>query len=62
MVLEVFILSEVCQTEKDKYHMISHMWDLIKNDTNALIYKTETDVQISKTILWLQKGKHGWEG
>ena len=42
--------------------MISHMWDLIKNDTNALIYKTETDVQISKTILWLQKGKHGWEG
>ena len=25
------------------------MWNLIKNDTNELIYKTETDLQISKT-------------
>ena len=24
------ILSEVSQTEKDKYHMISHMWDIKK--------------------------------
>ena len=29
---------------KDKYHMITHMWNL-KNDTNELIYKTETDSQ-----------------
>ena len=34
------------------------MWNLIlKNDTNELIYKTETDLQISKTNLWLPKGK-----
>ena len=46
--LEIIILNEVSQTEKDKYHMISHMWNLIKNDTNELIYKTETDSQISK--------------
>ena len=38
------------------------MWDLIKNDTNALIYKTETDLQISKTNLWLPKGKCGRQG
>ena len=37
--LEIIILSEVSQTEKDKYHMIK------KNDTNELIYKTETDSQ-----------------
>ena len=35
------------------------MWNLIfKNDTNELIYETETDFQISKTKL--PKGKCGW--
>jgi len=29
MELETLILSEVSQKEKDKYHMISHMWDQI---------------------------------
>ena len=32
---------------------------LKKNDTNELIYKTETDSQTSKTNLWLPNGKHG---
>ena len=36
---EIIILSEVSQTEKDKYHLIiTYMWNL-KNDTNELIYK-----------------------
>ena len=30
MDLEIIILSEVSQTEKDKYHMISYMWNLKK--------------------------------
>ena len=30
MDLEFIILCEVNQTEKDKYHMISHMWNLKK--------------------------------
>ena len=39
------------------------MWNLIlKNDTNELIYKTETDLQVLKTNLWLPKGKHGGGG
>ena len=40
MDLEMIILSEINQ--KDKYHDITYMWNL-KNDTNELIYKTETD-------------------
>ena len=45
MDLEIVILSEVSQTEKDKYHMTSlNMWNL-KYDTNELIYETETDSQ-----------------
>ena len=47
MDLEIIILSEVSQTEKDKYHDITYMWNL-KNDTNELIYKTEIDPQTQK--------------
>ena len=57
MDLEIIILSEVSQTEKDKYHMISLICGILKYDTNELIYKTETDSQTSKTNLWLPKGK-----
>ena len=32
-----------------------------KNDTKELIYKTETNSQISKAILWLPQGKT-WRG
>ena len=53
MDLEIIILSEVSQTERDKYHMISLICESnLKNDTNELIYKTETDLQIPKTNLW----------
>ena len=38
---------------------ITYMWTLKKNDTNELTYKTETDVQNSKTNLWLQRGNVG---
>ena len=30
MELETLILSEVSQKEKDKYHMTSHIWNLIQ--------------------------------
>ena len=57
---ENIILSEVSQTEKDKYY-ITYMWNL-KNNTNESIYKTEADSQTQKTNLWLPKGKGGGEG
>ena len=43
--LEVIILSEVSQTQKDKYHMISLSGMQKKNDTNELIYKIDIDSQ-----------------
>ena len=60
--LEIIILSEVSQTEKDKYHMISLICRIYKNDTNELIYKTEIDSQTQATNLWLPKGKGVREG
>ena len=60
MDLDIFILSEVSQTEKDKYMNIIYMWNLKKkNDTNELIDKTRTDSQSLKTNLWLPKEKCG---
>ena len=42
MDLETVILSEVCQTEKDKY-MLSLVCGILKNGTNELAYKTEIE-------------------
>ena len=43
MDLEIIILSEVSQKEKDQYHMVSlNTWNL-KYGTNELIYRPETD-------------------
>ena len=39
MDLEIIIVSEVNQTEKDKYHMLSLICGIQKNDINDLIYK-----------------------
>ena len=35
--------------------MISFIYGLLKNDTNELIYKTETDSE--NKFIWLSKGK-----
>ena len=49
--------------ERQISHDITYMWNLIfLNDTNEFIYKTETDLQISKKNLWLPKGKCMSEG
>ena len=60
MDLEIIILSEVSQTEKDEYH-IPLICGILKKYiyiyTNELIYKTETDPQTQKTNLQLPKGK-----
>ena len=38
--LRDYKLSEVSQKEKDKYHVISHVWNL-KYDTKERIYETD---------------------
>ena len=58
MHLEIIIPSEL-RERQISYH-IPYMWNL-KNDTNALTYKTEIDSQTVKTNLWLPKGKGGGE-
>ena len=61
MQLEIFILSEVSQKEKDKQHDIICVWNLTYS-TNEPICKSETDSQTWRTDLWLPAGKgEDWE-
>ena len=62
MNLEIIILSEVSQMEKDISYNITYMWNLKENDTNELIYKREADSQMQKTNLWLPGRKVGGWG
>ena len=65
MDLEIITLSEVSQTEKDKYHFdITYMWDL-KYDTNELIYEPGKGSQLKLTVAATGKGMgagRGWDG
>ena len=54
---EMIIPSELSQTETERYfYDMTSMWDP-KYETNAFIYKTETDAQTEKINLWLLKGR-----
>ena len=48
MQLEIIILSEVSQPDKDKSY-ITYMWNLKNNDINELIYKTEIENKLMVT-------------
>ena len=58
MNLEIIILCEGSQTDKDNYYDITLMWNL-QTDINELTYKMETDSQTLQTNLCLPKGKVG---
>ena len=57
--MENFMLSDMSQSEKDKYHMISLMWN---NEQTELISKIETDSQIEKRMTAKRGEQQGMEG
>ena len=56
MDLELIILSEVSQTKINIIWYHSYVESDFLNDINELIYKTETDSQISKKNYGYQRG------
>ena len=59
--LETLILSEVSQTEKDKYHMISHIWNII-HGTKETFHRQENHGLKEKTCGCQGGGSGiGWE-
>ena len=55
MDIEIIILSQVSQKEKDKYHMTLLIRGIFKKDTHELIYKTNRQ----KSNIWLAKERRG---
>ena len=43
--------------EKNKYHIIRHVYGIKKNGTDEPICKEEMEIQVWRTDLWAQYGK-----
>ena len=52
MDLEIIILSEVSQTERQISYDITYMWNLKQNDINELIYKTRPPYLFSENPVY----------
>ena len=62
--LEILILSEVSQKERQVPYDSTHIWNL-KHGTNEPVYKTETDSQTWRTDVGFPRGRGeggGWTG
>ena len=52
MNLEPIIQSEISQKDKDKYHIIAHIYRIQKNGTEELIYMAPMEKKTQKVDLW----------
>ena len=56
MNLEPIIQSEVSQKEKDKYHILTHIYAIQKNGSEDFIYRAEMEKHTQRTDLWIWGG------
>ena len=62
MEIEILMLSEVSQREKDIPYDITYIWNLIY-DTNEPILRKETNSWTWRRDLWLPRGREReWDG
>ena len=54
--LEPIIQSEVSQKEKDKYHILMHIYGIQKDGVDEPIYRAEIEMQTERTGFWIQSG------
>ena len=52
IILEPIIQSEVIQKEKDKYHILTHIYGIQKNGTEEFIYRAAMEKKIQRIDLW----------
>ena len=55
MGLEPIIQSEVSQ--KNKYRILTHVYEIQKNDADESIYRAGIEIQTQRADLWTQWGK-----
>ena len=60
MNLEPIIQSEVSQKEKDKYHILKHIYGIQKKGTEEFIYRETMEKQTQRIDLWTwERGGEG---
>ena len=60
MNLKPIIQGEVSQKEKDKYHILTHIYGIQKNSAKEFIYRAAMEKQTWRTDLWtLEEGRRG---
>ena len=52
MKLEPIIQSEVSQKEKHKYSILMHIYGILKDGNNNLVYETAKETLMYRTVLW----------
>ena len=57
MNLEPIIQSEVSQKEKDKYHILTHVYAIKKNGTEEFIYRVAMETDIENRLMDIGRGK-----
>ena len=55
MNLEPIKQSEVSQKEKDKYHLLTHIYGIQKNGTEEFTYRAAIEKQTQRTDLWREE-------
>ena len=59
MCLEIIILSEVHQTEKDKYHMWCHLYVESRKQYKLIYWQKRNRLTDTEANMWLSKEKGG---
>ena len=63
--IEIIILNEVSQKEKDKYCILMHICGIWKNSIDELICKAEIETKTWRTNVWITRAGGGggmdWE-
>ena len=60
MNLEPIIQSEVSQREKDKHHILTHIYRIQKNGTEEFIYRATVEKQTQRIDIWTcREGRRG---
>ena len=64
MDLEIVILSEVSQKEKNKYRILTRICGIQKDGKDELVCRAEIDTQMQRTNIWTPRGESSgmnWE-
>ena len=54
--------TERSKTEREKYHILTHIGGIQKNGTDEPVCKAEIETQMQRVNVWTPRGDSGWAG